>query len=305
MEELPVGSIITLLSALFMGVLFGFVLQRGRFCVNTAFRDIIFINDLTLFRAYLLSVVVALIGANLLEDLGLIKVLDPETGEYVRGELGRQAFAPVANIIGGYLFGMGIVLAGGCGSGILYRVGEGLMAAWMAVLGFFLGIAFTLHGWLSPVYKYLRGIKVEIGGKMDPAIWDIFGGGQEIKWITIIVLSIIAMVFIVKGKPFGKASKGYYWSTAGLFVGLLAILAWWASGYFGGDPRGLSFTGPTKEFFMAVLTRDSMSPRAQFNFFGLFNSTWSAFYVIGVPCLQGHSLISLDSLIAHGVPFML
>jgi len=283
MEGLPSGSIITILTSLGVGLIFGFILQRGRFCVNTAFRDIIFINDLTLFRAYLLSVAVAMVGANLLEDMGLLTVLNPETGMRETAELGRQAFAPVANILGGYLFGMGIVLAGGCGSGILYRVGEGLLAAWMAVLGFFMGITLTIHGWLSPIYKYLRGIKVEIGGKNAPALWDLFGSGSEVKWITIAVVTIIILIVVIKGKPIGKASKGFYWSTAGLLVGLVAILAWWASAYFGNDARGLSFTGPTKEFFMTALTRDSMSLRGEFNFFDFFKSTWSAFYVIGVP----------------------
>lgn len=283
MEGLPSGNLITILTSLAVGILFGFALQRGRFCVNTAFRDIIFINDLTLFRAYLLSVAVALVGANLIEDAGLLRAFDPEANAYVSTELGRQAFAPLANIIGGYLFGMGIVLAGGCGSGILYRVGEGLMAAWMAVLGFFLGITITIHGWLSPIYKWLRGIKVEINGKNNPALWDLFGGGQEIKWITIAVITVIILIVVARGKPFGKAAKGFYWSTAGLLIGLLAVLAWWASAYFGGDARGLSFTGPTKEFFMTVLTRDSMSLRGEFNFFDFFKSTWSAFYVIGVP----------------------
>ncbi len=73
MGEVMPGSIIILATGLLVGLAFGFVLQRGRYCINTAFRDIIFINDFTIFRAYLLSVGVAMLGANLIEDIGLFE----------------------------------------------------------------------------------------------------------------------------------------------------------------------------------------------------------------------------------------
>lgn len=274
MGEVMSGSIIILVTGLLVGLAFGFVLQRGRYCMNTAFRDIIFINDFTIFRAYLLALIVAILGANLLEDIGLIE-----------GGLRRQAFAPVANIVGGYIFGLGIVLAGGCGSGVLYRVGEGLMAAWVALLGFAIGIMATMHGFLQPLFKFLKGFRVEVGGVINPSLWDIFGGGTAAKWLIIIVVTVIMGVVVLKGKPFAKGpARGYSWSLAGLLVGIIAVIAWWASAFWGGNARGLSFTGPTADFFMAVLTRDSRAPAdPMFDFWGWFNSTWSAFYVIAVP----------------------
>lgn len=134
---MPFGSLVSALTAVMCGLALGFILQRGRFCLNSAFRDIIFIQDLTLFRSYLLCVVVAIIGTNLLEDAGLIMTFDRETGHFVSTELMRQSFVPVANVLGGFLFGLGIVLAGGCASGIVYRLGEGQIAALVAIVGFF------------------------------------------------------------------------------------------------------------------------------------------------------------------------
>ena len=109
------SSIISFGTAILMGLGLGYVLQRGRFCLNSAFRDIIFIQDLTLFRAYLLSVVVAIIGSNLIEDMGFLQAINPDTGALEATMLMRQTFVPVANILGGFLFGLGIVLAGGAG----------------------------------------------------------------------------------------------------------------------------------------------------------------------------------------------
>src|SRR5512136_264119 len=109
--------------------------------MNTAFRDVIFINDYTLFRAWLLALLIAIIGANLMEQLGFMG----EDG------LRRQVFSPIAAIIGGYIFGLGIVMAGGCGSGVLYKQGEGAFAAFVAMLGFGLSLIASYHGPLKPL----------------------------------------------------------------------------------------------------------------------------------------------------------
>jgi uncharacterized protein len=53
------SSIVSFATALLLGLVLGYILQRRRFCLNSAFRDIIFVKDFTLFRAYLLALVVA------------------------------------------------------------------------------------------------------------------------------------------------------------------------------------------------------------------------------------------------------
>ena len=279
------GSLVGfILSGLIVGIAFGYILQRGRYCVNTAFRDVIFINDFTLLRAYVLGVVITIIGANLIEDMGWLRMLD-EDGDVITGELYRQAFVPWANIIGGYIFGMGIVLAGGCGSGILYRVGEGLMAALVAVFGFYFGIVTTKFGLLKPIYESLLSTVVYVGDEEIPTLYNIFGEGMLIKWVVIAVITSVSIPFLLKGNPFKKSpkGKGYYWSTAGLLVGVVAIAAWWASGYFGGLPRGLSFTGPLREFFLALSLGDSRASAAVSRSFAGITFSWSSLYVLAVP----------------------
>jgi len=283
MEEVPLMNmpVLTIVSGLLIGLIFGFVLQRGRFCVNTAFRDVIFVKDLTMFRAFILALTVIIVGANLLEDMGYIFMLR------------RQEFAPLANIIGGYMFGLGIVLAGGCGSGILYRTGEGLLAAWVGVFGFFAGVSMMLNGVLNPLYNFLRSFKLSIADKPNAALWDFFGDipvqvmGKDInltKWLVIGVLVIVAGIFVLKGKPFAShKAKGFSWSLAGLLVGLIGITAWWASDYWGGGARGLSFTGPLKEAGMTIITGTADAKFDPMYKLGPFTTTWAALYVLAVP----------------------
>jgi uncharacterized protein len=280
-----VSTLMFAVTGLLIGALFGFVLQRGRFCVNTAFREVLF-QDFTMFRAYLLAVVVTMIGANFLEDMHWLGHF--EQGAFVAGHLYRQAFVPWSNVIGGYIFGLGIVLAGGCGSGILYRVGEGNLAYVLAVFGFFFGIAMTKFGFLKPIYTWSISKVIWVGPEENyvvPTLYNILGVN---KWLVIAVISAVFLFFVFKGKPFVKARKGYSWSLAGLLAGLVAVAAWWASEYYGGRARGLSFTGPLREFFLAVLVGNyknnaaAIDPLESRKILGMVFS-WSSLYILAVP----------------------
>lgn len=273
------STVMFVLSGLLIGLMFGWALQRGRFCINSAYREILF-QDYTMVRAYLLAVVVAIIGANLIEDMGLLRYAGETMG------LSRQAFAPWANIIGGYLFGMGIVLAGGCGSGILYRVGEGNLAYTVAVFGFFFGISAANYGFLSPLDKLLKQQIVwkTLGDEnVVPTLYNVLGVN---KWIVIAVIAVVLLAFVFQGKPFKKAKKGYSWAMAGLLVGILAVVAFWASAAYSGRARGLSFTGPLKELFLAVFDGSSRIPESRsseaMTILGM-QISWSALYVLAVP----------------------
>jgi len=271
-------TLMFLVSGLLIGGAFGFVLQRGRFCINSAFREVLF-QDYTMLRAYFLAVVVTMVGANLIEAAGLLQPAADGTA----GQLYRQAFVPWANIAGGFIFGMGIVLAGGCGSGILYRVGEGNLAYVVAVFGFFFGIVITKFGFLKPVYDLLISTPVFIGPNSDivPTLDNLIGVN---KWIVIAVLSAVMLFFVYQGKPTLKAKKGYSWTMVGILAGLIAVAAFWASDYFGGRARGLSFTGPVREFFLAVLWGNSQAASTDktMTLLGMTFS-WSALYVLAVP----------------------
>lgn len=283
-KRMPYNSFASALSAVVVGLTLGFILQRGRFCLNSAFRDIIFMKEYDLFRSYLLCVVVALIGTNLIEDAGFIMRFDQDMGHFVSTGLLRQNFVPVANIIGGYLFGLGIVLAGGCASGIVYRLGEGQMAALVAIVGFFFGVGMTTDGMLSPIRDFLKSYNVKIFGVSNPAFWDFFGGGPTAKWTTIVILSILLLAFIFKGKPtFGKSGKGYSWGLTGVLIGLLTVVAWEISSVFGGAPRGLAITTPLRELFNSMLTNSTHSSFQEFSFLGIFRGTWGVFFIFAVP----------------------
>jgi len=111
-----------------------------------------------------------------------------------------------------------------------------------------------------------------------------FRSGPIAKWTTIVILSILLLAYVFKGKPtFGKNGKGYSWGLTGVLIGLLTVVAWEISSVFGGAPRGLAITTPLRELFNSMLTNSTHSSFQEFSFLGIFRGTWGVFFIFSVP----------------------
>jgi uncharacterized membrane protein YedE/YeeE len=113
---------------LVFGAAFGFVLQRSRFCLVRAFREPFMTGDAEHTRAAALAIVVSTLGFAILKFADL-----KDRGDSVLPSAGIGALS------GGVLFGIGMVLAGGCGAGAVWRAGEGQVKLWATLLTFALG----------------------------------------------------------------------------------------------------------------------------------------------------------------------
>ena len=216
-----------ILSGLFVGVLFGFALQRGRFCMNSAFRDIIVAKEFTLFKAVSAAILVEMIGFSIMAMTGVIT-------------LAPKPLMWGANIVGGLVFGMGMVLAGGCASGITYRAGEGMVGAMVAILGFGLGGLMTTSGLLKPIADYLQTTtKVMTADGKALTLANIFRLDLKITMLVLAILIIViwavlamrkksaAQSFGEKPKSLGEAifKKGWNWLPTGIVIAFIGMLA--------------------------------------------------------------------------------
>ena len=125
-----------------LGMALGFILQRSRLCFASAFRDMFLMREGRNMKAILAGIAVATAGFALLMQKAV-----PDPGS---GALPDQAHVvPVGLylVVGGLLFGAGMVIAGGCVSGSLYRVGEGYVASAVALLGVLVGLEAAAHSW--------------------------------------------------------------------------------------------------------------------------------------------------------------
>ncbi len=118
-----------------IGIGFGVIVQRSRLCFAGAFRDLIMSGDGRLMRAIILGLGVATAGFAML----MVRfVPDPSFDLLPQG----AHIQPVgwATVVGGVMFGIGMVLAGGCVSGTLWRMGEGYLNSWVAMVGILFGL---------------------------------------------------------------------------------------------------------------------------------------------------------------------
>jgi uncharacterized protein len=113
---------------LLFGAAFGVIFQRSRFCLVRAFREPFMTGDAEHTRAAALALVVSTLGFAILKFTDL-----KDKTEWVFPAAGLGSLA------GGLAFGIGMILAGGCGAGSLWRAGEGQVKLWIAVACFALG----------------------------------------------------------------------------------------------------------------------------------------------------------------------
>jgi hypothetical protein len=100
----------------------GYTMQRGRWCMIQGFREPHMTGNATMAKAVALSIVLLTIGGVIIKAGGI-----NEVEHYVRGTFGW------GGVVGGVIFAFGAMLAGGCGTGTLWRVGEGQIKLWIVV----------------------------------------------------------------------------------------------------------------------------------------------------------------------------
>jgi uncharacterized membrane protein YedE/YeeE len=154
---------------LLFGAGFGIVLQRSRFCLVRAFREPFMTGESEHARAAALALIMSLIGFSILKATDL-----KDAGDWVFPSFWFGAS------LGGALFGIGMVIAGGCGAGSIWRAGEGHLKLWVAVF-FFAVTASALRGFLT---------RTELIQRLGSAHFlpDLLGWGSAVSVIIVLMV---------------------------------------------------------------------------------------------------------------------
>lgn len=122
------------------GLIMGLICQRSRFCIVKAFRDPFMTGEADGSVGVIAGLLVTLVG------FAAIKYFGIGVDETVRAREMAWVFDQfwLRGLLGGFIFGIGMTVAGGCAVGTLWRVGEGQVKLWMAALGFII---------MSPISK--------------------------------------------------------------------------------------------------------------------------------------------------------
>ncbi len=167
------GGVVLIAAAL------GYSMQRGRWCMVQGFREPHMTGDFTMARSVMLSIILVALGAAVLKyevpmRAGGEAVLDPIN--YVRGTFGW------GGVVGGFIFGLGAMFAGGCGSGTLWRVGEGQIKLLMVVPFFSISN--------SIMTAWFKDNDFEADGVLGSFVYlpDVFGYGGTLFLIILLMI---------------------------------------------------------------------------------------------------------------------
>jgi hypothetical protein len=214
-----------LLSTFVLTFLFGAVLQRTHFCTMGAVSDIVNMGDWSRMRMWVLAIGVAMIGTGVLAWSGAI---DPTKTIYAASRL-----AWLSALAGGLMFGFGMVLASGCGSKTLVRIGAGNLKS--LVVFVFLGLSayMTLRG----LFGVVRVNTVDAVALALPSTQDLpsvlaqgTGAARGVLQLGLgLMLGGVLALWALAGRGFRTFDN----LLGGIGVGLIIVAMWYVSGHLG------------------------------------------------------------------------
>lgn len=256
MEDWSIGAVVAL-GAFVLGLVFGAVAQRTHFCTMGAIADIAIFGSWRRMRAWLLAIAIALVLAQAMHAAG---VVDLRRSIYLGSGLGWAGA-----VLGGLLFGFGMVLAGGCASRNLVRAGAGSLKSLVVLLVLGLSAYMTLSGLLARPRLEIAAV-----GTLDLAAFGLRGQGLgdllaapfgiDPAWLgmlsTLVVAGLLA-AFCLRDAAF-RASRADV--VAGIVVGLVVAGGWVVTGVLGDDDfdptplASLTFVAPTGQTLLYAMT---------------------------------------------------
>jgi len=207
------GELITGLTSLVIGCIAGLVMHRSDFCMAGMMRDLFLFRRYTMLKVLALLVLANMILTEVFRLYGWIALFP------------YPAFGPPAlsNLLGGALFGFGMVLAGGCVAGTLYKMGSGNVISMFAFVGLLIGS--TLYAEFHGAWKAFSDATVFAPGKIT--LPQLLGVSQGATVSAAIVILGIPVLYWWKTGAFVRRSyaAGYLqpWKAALIIAVLVTI----------------------------------------------------------------------------------
>ncbi|MEI8402489.1 MAG: YeeE/YedE thiosulfate transporter family protein, partial [Alcaligenaceae bacterium] len=208
---------ILLWSGLVIGLLFGINGQWSGFCLNRALKEGWDSGARQKAQSFALALLVSMLGA---QTLAAFEIVDLSTSIY-RGNGASWLFA----ILGGLMFGYGMMLANGCGARAVVLLGQGNLRSFVVLLCLGISAYVTLTGLLAP-------LRLTLAQATALPAHGFFEFETLTRWLAISLLALALLICVFwRGSIFNHKKD----LASGLVVGLLITAGWWVTGWLGLD----------------------------------------------------------------------
>lgn len=207
-----------------LALLFGAVSQHTHFCTMGAVSDVVNMGSWTRMRQWGLAMAVAILG---FAFLGWAEQIDPSKTFYA-----SKRVLWLSALVGGGLFGFGMVLASGCGSKTLVRIGSGNLKSLVVFVVMGLSALATMKG----ITAVLRSVSTDrvflefsVAANLGSAVRTL---GVPAPWAYVVAALLVAgalLVWVFKDRDFVRPGN----LLAGLGIGALVVALWWVTGHLG------------------------------------------------------------------------
>ena len=176
--------------------LMGLISQRSRFCIVKSFRDPFMSGESHGTVGVIAGLLVSLVGFTVIKyfTIGDISEVSQRAREltWVFPNFWGKA------LIGGFIFGLGMTIAGGCAVGTLWRVGEGQIKLWFSLLG--LVVFSPLSN--SYIVPFVDGVLPQ-GAKFRAYLPDYIG--YDGAFLLVVLILVIWYVFVNWNERTGRS----------------------------------------------------------------------------------------------------
>jgi uncharacterized protein len=243
-----------------LGAAAGWLIERSHFCTMGAISDAYLFGSWRRLRTWALAIATALLATQLLAFTGLVPLA--QTFHLT------PRIEPLALFAGGLLFGIGMVLAGGCGSRNLVRLGAGSLKALVVVLLLGLSAFATVGGILVLPAEALRAAVVWPLEQPTQSLGAFIARSGRLGAPTADLALALAIAggllwFVLQDQGFRRSRADL---ATGLGLGLLVALGFLATGWLFADPFepvalvSLSYVAPTSRALLWSMTGNGLWP---------------------------------------------
>lgn len=212
------------LGGLLIGIVFGAVVYRTNYCAMGSLADIHNFGDYRRFRAWILAAATALLGTQLLHGAGLVAL---EKSMYL-----GSSFNWFGYIIGGFIFGIGMVFAGGCPSRNLARAGGGDLRSLLTLIVLGVVAYMTIAGLIAPVRAALESAAAFGLGTSGQGIGALLAKltglpSGRVSFLATALIAGVAFAFCFLDARFRNSPVHII---SGLAIGLTVVAGWLLTG---------------------------------------------------------------------------